>query len=121
MSAVSAIHGNPKNSANFISNIHEEIGTISGMEEWPSPQPPFAKKNFKRTKPEMIEDQLEELAHRCTKKKMGDRNKVVTINPHSKGFSQKGYRLRSKGKMGLDEDSSSNDDIREMLRDIGES
>lgn len=56
ISAVSAIQGNPKDPAMFVSHHYDEFGTISGMEEWPSPENPFAKKNFKRTKPEVIED-----------------------------------------------------------------
>lgn len=48
---------------------------------------------------------------------MGDRNKILTINAGSKNF-QKSYMTRSRGKLVVEEDSSSNDDIREMLRDI---
>ena len=67
----------------------------------------------------MIEDELEELANRCTKKKMNERNRVLTISPGRKVSSQqqKSYMLRSRSKL-IEEDSSSNDDIREMLRDI---
>lgn len=59
ISAVSAIHANPKGSPHYISSVSEEFGTISGMEEWSSPEAPFPKRNFKRCKPEMIEDELE--------------------------------------------------------------
>jgi hypothetical protein len=48
---------------------------------------------------------------------MNDRNRVVTINP-SKGMQQRSYMLRSRRKLGADEDSSSNDDIREILFDF---
>lgn len=50
---------------------------------------------------------------------MSERNKILTISPGRKvgGGQQKSYMLRSRSKL-IEEDSSSNDDIREMLRDI---
>jgi hypothetical protein len=48
---------------------------------------------------------------------MGERNRVVTINP-LKPFQQSRYVLRSRRKIGLDDESSSNDDIREILFDF---
>jgi hypothetical protein len=97
------------------SEEYGEFGTISGMEEWPSPEIPFAKRDFKREKPEMIEDEYDELSNRCTKKKMSDRNRVLTINLSSKNPQQKSYMLRSRSKLIDEEDGSSNDDIQSVL------
>ena len=55
----------------------------------------------------MIEDELEELANRCTKKKMGLRDSVLTISPGSKNIPQKSYMTRSKGKTMCEENDSS--------------
>ena len=37
VSGISVIHKNPKDSPHFVSNMKEDIGMLSGMEEWPSP------------------------------------------------------------------------------------
>lgn len=114
---MSAIRSNPKEAC-IVVHLEEELASISGMEEWPSsPEISFAKKNFKRSKPETIWDEAEEMQNHCTKKKMNDRNRVMTINP-SKGMQQRSYMLRSRRKLGVDEESSSNDDIREILCDF---
>lgn len=49
---------------------------------------------------------------------MGLRDSVLTINPNSKTTTQRSYMTRSKGKTMCEENDSSEDDIREMLRDI---
>ena len=99
ISGVSVIRKNQKGSPHFISTLDEEISAISGMQEWPqSTQISFAKRNFKRNKPESIEDQSEEIQDQCTKKKMSDKNKIVTINQSSKAVRQRGYMLRSRAK-----------------------
>ena len=75
-------------------NLSEEFVSISGMEEWPSPQPPFAKKNFKRKMPEAFEDELDELANSCTKMKKSDTNKILIINePRYNTRSKRGKTL----------------------------
>ena len=71
------------------------------MEEWSSPQTPFAKKNYKRDKPETFDDELEELANNCTKMKKSDMNKVLTINELSKPAQSRTYKTRSKSKTAM--------------------
>ena len=47
---------------------------------------------------------------------MNEKNKVVTIDNSRKSTQSRGYMLRSKSKpKALDEESSSNEDIREIL------
>lgn len=51
---------------------------------------------------------------------MGDKNKILTINACLKAPQQRIYQTRSKGKYGMDEESSSNDEIREFINAIGQ-
>ena len=74
ISAISAIRENLKVPPTCSSTLDEELASISGMEEWSESENfAFAKKSYKRSKPETIEEEEDELGYGCSKKKMGDR------------------------------------------------
>ena len=65
----------------------------------------------------MIEDESEEVLSYCTKKKMNEKNRVVTI---SQGQRTRNSKVKNHGKkiFGKGNVSGSDDDIRDMLKDF---
>ena len=54
------IRANPKASPHIIHGFDEEMSGFSGMDEWSqSSHISFTKRNFKRNKPETIEDECD--------------------------------------------------------------
>lgn len=99
---------------------------FSGLEDWSVEHNiSFSKANLKRPNPSIDEQENEEeIENRLTKRKMNEKMKVLTINSTiktvEKAGNQSGYLLRSRVKVTNASESSSNEELREMINDIEE-
>lgn len=115
ISNISAILGTPHIHSPYLPYKLEE--EFSGLEEWSvEVNTQRIKRNFKRPNP-AIEEEVsdEEYENRCSKKKMGERMKVLTINSQIKNVFKgrpNGYQLRSRTKGIVESESSSNEELR---------
>jgi hypothetical protein len=119
ISNISEIRRNSRDASPILGLRFEE--EFSGPEDWSVESFSFSKCSFKRPAPSIDEEySSEEMEHRCTKKKMNEKMKVLTISSKAseKSASPKNYLLRSRAKATSPSESSSNEELREMINDI---
>lgn len=134
ISVVSHIHSNTNLNSPFLTFDHE----ISSMEEWPPEKPNiFGKKASRRDsrKSESIIEENEdsneeereiEKMSKCTKKRIGEKMKVITVGPSQNSPSVNPYLLRSKkckllegvNNGGNISAESSSDELRQIVDEI---
>ena len=115
ISNISVIRGANTPVVTPLYKLQEEF---SGLEEWSvEPAQPH---NLKRPSP-AIEEEVwdEDFENRCSKKKMGDRMKVLTIKSNKQNnYRPTGYPLRSRTKTIPERESSSDEEIQQILEGL---